>query len=211
MFSRNAASSFSTASAGGFVFMDPGPLIDGELELVTPDDRWIDDVLSACRHPVTRAKDPENARITRGQLERFLEMVPAGHESPSVNGDGTPAYHFWMRLRPELRPAAPMAGAISLRIGQTLDLVLYYGHIGYNVYPPVRGNHYAERACRLLFGLARAHHLGTLWITTDPENMASRRTCQRLGAELVDVVEIPKGHPLYERGQRQKCRYRIDL
>jgi predicted acetyltransferase len=196
---------------GGVAFLETGNLVDRELELVTPDDRWVDDVLAACRHPLTRAQDPDSARLTRNQVLRFLESVPYGHESPFATSDGTRTYHFWMRLLPEYDPPVPIAGAASLRIGNTADLVLYYGHIGYNVYPPARGHHYAQRACRLLFGLAKAHHLNPLWITTDPDNAPSRRTCQLLGAELVDVVDIPQGHPLHQRGQRRKCRYRIDL
>jgi tagatose 1,6-diphosphate aldolase len=32
-----------------------------------------------------------------------------------------------------------------------------------------------------------------------------------VGAELVEVVDVPEGTPLYQRGERQKCRYRLDL
>lgn len=209
---RPAATALSTPERErGFVFVDPLPLVDGELELVAPDGKWVDAVLAACRHPQTRAIDPESAAMARGQLRRFLDAAPGGHEPAAATRDGTPAYHFWMRLRPEFLAPVPMAGAISLRIGKTADVVLYYGHIGYNVYPPARGHHYALRACRLLFELAKRHELNPLWITTDPENAASRRTCQLLGAELVDIVDVPHGHALYMRGQRRKCRYRIDF
>ena len=44
--------------------------------------------------------------------------------------------------------------------------------------------------------------------TTTPDNLASRRTCEILGAELVETVELPPGNDMYERGERQKCRYR---
>ena len=76
---------------------------------------------------------------------------------------------------------------------------------------PARGRHYAERACRLLLPLARAHGMQTLWITCNPENVASRRTCERLGASFIDVVALPANHMLYQRGERVKCRYRLDL
>jgi predicted acetyltransferase len=206
-----ARTAITSRSNRGFKFLDPLPLIDRELELIAPGQEWIDDVLVACRHPLTVALDPDSAANTRMRIQRFLEVAPGGHEPPTVTRDGSAAYHFWMRLRPEFQPPVPMAGAISLRIGNTPDLVLYYGHIGYNVYPPARGHHYAARACELLFDLARRHDLSPLWITTDPDNAASRRTCQLLGAELVDSVDIPRGHPLYRCGQRRKCRYRIDF
>ena len=66
-------------------------------------------------------------------------------------------------------------------------------------------------ACQLLFGLARRHGLSELWITCNPDNIASRKTCERLGAEYVETVSLPRDHVLYQRGEREKCRYRIDL
>ena len=50
-----------------------------------------------------------------------------------------------------------------------------------------------------------------LWITCNPENVASRKTCERLGAVYIETVSLPTNHILYERGERQKCRYRLDL
>ena len=92
-----------------------------------------------------------------------------------------------------------------------LNVIVYGGHIGYNVEPAFRGHHYAERACRLLFPLAQSHEMTTLWLTTIPDNYASRRTCERLGARLVEIVPLPKDNDQYAIGDREKCRYRIDL
>jgi predicted acetyltransferase len=50
-----------------------------------------------------------------------------------------------------------------------------------------------------------------VWITCNPENVASRRTCQRLGARLIDVVQVPKDHPFRTRGETAKCRYLMEL
>jgi tagatose 1,6-diphosphate aldolase len=108
-------------------------------------------------------------------------------------------------------PPIEIAGGISLRVGNNPDLEMYGGHIGYNVYPPVRGNHYAERACRLLLPLARAHGLRRIWITCNPDNFASRRTCERLGCRFAEIVPVPPEHPLYQRGDIEKCRYWLDL
>jgi predicted acetyltransferase len=104
-----------------------------------------------------------------------------------------------------------IVGSVGLRIGDNENVQQTIGHIGYNVYPFARGHHYAERASRLLLPLARRHGLNPLWITCNPENLASRRTCERLGATLVDVVPVPIDHPLHARGERYKCRYRIDV
>ena len=114
-----------------------------------------------------------------------------------------------MRLSPP-RPFG-IAGGISLRIGDTEDLRQWVGHIGYHVYPKAQGQHLAERACRLILPLAKANDLDELWITCNPENAASRRTCERLGATLVDTVTVPIDHPLRARGDVAKCRYKLTL
>lgn len=108
-------------------------------------------------------------------------------------------------------PPLRIAGGVGLRVGTWPTLELYYGHFGYHVYPPARGHHYAERACRLLLPLARRHSLGPLWITCNPDNIASRRTCERLGGQFVDIVPVPPQDPLFQRGETVKCRYRLDI
>lgn len=117
----------------------------------------------------------------------------------------SPAYHF------RLVAFRQHAGSLSLRIGHTASLELYAGHIGYEVEPRFRGRRYAERACRLVLPLARAHGLDPLWITCDPGNRPSRRTCERLGAELVEIVPVPSGSAMHRQGERWKCRYRLGL
>ena len=199
-----------------FHFLDPGPLIDGELELVVPCARLADELLAASSHPLTCLQAPADAQVTREQIHRFLTMAPGGHESAARFTRRLPQYHFWMKLREayRARPGSPplsILGGISLRIGATRSLELYYGHMGYHVYPAARGRHYAERACRLLLPLARRHGIKTLWITCNPENLASRRTCERLGARLIEIVAIPEDEPLHARGDRAKCRYRMSL
>jgi tagatose 1,6-diphosphate aldolase len=102
------------------------------------------------------------------------------------------------------------AGRVNLRAVTTPSLELYGGHFGYTVEPPWRGRHFAERAVRLLLPLARRHGLSPVWISCDPENHASRRTCERLGGTLVEIVDLPPENDMYIDGERRKCRYRID-
>jgi predicted acetyltransferase len=198
---------------GRFQFLEPGPLVDGELELVSPDERWVDDVVAACQHPLTRRLAPAESHVTRQRLLDFLAAAPRGRQPGDASRGWVPQYNFWMRLHDKLLRRYPLriAGGISLRIGSSQPVQMYYGHIGYHVYPPARGRHYAERSCRLLFPLCRRHDLRTIWITCNPDNFASRRTCERLGMHLVDTVPVPDTDPLYARGDRLKCRYRVDL
>jgi predicted acetyltransferase len=200
---------FSHSLAPPFTFLDPGSLVDAELELVAPTVQWVDAVLQACRHPLSLQEAPALAETSRRQLLDFLSACPGGRQPPNPAKGVVPEYHFWMHTTD--RPELPLAGGIGLRISNSLETQMYSGHIGYHVYPPARGRHYAERACRLLLPLARRHHINPIWITCNPDNYASRRTCERLGGKLIEIVPIPIGHTLYQRGETEKCRYRIDL
>ena len=146
-------------------------------------------------------QDP--GELVDGDLTLVLvDKVPADPAMGYV-----PAYDFQMR-----RTGSPARiGGISLRVGDTDHLRMYAGHIGYGVEPEFRGHHYAARACRLLLPLARLHGIKELWITCNPDNVASRRTCELAGAVFVEIVDLPEDCDMYREGERQKCRYRIDL
>ena len=116
-----------------------------------------------------------------------------------------PSYTFGM-----LVDGKPVGG-LTLRIGYTELISRYSGHIGYRVAPEHRGHHYAERSCRLLLPLFKAHGIDPVWITCNPDNIPSRRTCERLGAVLVEIVDVPEDNEHYKRGDTRMCRYRIDL
>ncbi|MCA9693956.1 MAG: GNAT family N-acetyltransferase [Myxococcales bacterium] len=99
-------------------------------------------------------------------------------------------------------------GRVDLRLGYTTDVVRYGGHIGYGVDERHRGHGYAARACLLCRPHARAHGMDVLWITCNPDNWASRKTCERIGAALVEIVALPEDNDQYQRGETHKCRYR---
>jgi predicted acetyltransferase len=138
-----------------------------------------------------------------GELELVLTERSPGDPAKGL----APAYQFKMVLAGRDEEI----GSIRLRVGNSEELVLYAGHIGYGVRPEYRGHRYAARACRLLLPLARDHGLNPVWITCNPDNLASRRTCELAGATLVDVVDLPEDSDMYQRGERQKRRYRLDL
>jgi predicted acetyltransferase len=102
-------------------------------------------------------------------------------------------------------------GQLSFRAGHGTWFEKYGGHIGYGVEPSHRGRHFAERAVRLLLPFIRQHGFERVWITCNPDNWPSRRTCERLGAVFVGIVAVPPDHDMYHRGERQKCRYRLEL
>jgi predicted acetyltransferase len=113
------------------------------------------------------------------------------------------------RFRIVQAPSGIAVGFINLRVGSSPNLLLYRGHIGYGVDAPYRGNGYAASACALLLPLAHLHRIDPLWITCNPDNHASRRTCEKLGAELVEIIEVPQNTEAYRAGARIKCRYML--
>ena len=142
-------------------------------------------------------------RLIEGDLELTLNECFPG--DPSKNY--VPAYRFVMKHA----VTAEAMGNVELRVVDTHDLVMYGGHLAYNVEPIFRGHNLAARACKLLLPLAKAHGFKELWITCNPDNWASRRTCEKLGAILVEIVPLPEHNDQYERGEREKCRYRLAL
>jgi predicted acetyltransferase len=138
-------------------------------------------------------------------LDRELRLI-LREVTPAMSGR-VPTYRFEMIHLPD----GASAGAVDLRIGNTYDVVTYAGHIGYRVCEAYRGQRYAARASRLLFPLARSHGFREIWITCDPDNLASRRTCELLGGELVSTVAVPKSHAYYKSGSRAKCRFLLRL
>jgi predicted acetyltransferase len=123
---------------------------------------------------------------------------------PAVPAKGwVPAYRFDMMVD------GHVAGSIDLRLGATPAMVNFGGQIAYGVDPSYRGRHYAARSLRLLLPFAKAHGMSELWVTCDPANWASRRTCEIAGAELVGIVDLPPESDMYIEAERQKCRYRL--
>ncbi len=102
------------------------------------------------------------------------------------------------------------AGIISLRVGFNRN-IKYGGNIGYGVFEDYRGHHYAAKACMMLKDLARNHDHNDLIITCDPDNIPSRKTCEYIGSELLEIIELPEWTEMYRMGKRSKCRYRWDI
>ncbi|MDQ3249383.1 MAG: GNAT family N-acetyltransferase [Chloroflexota bacterium] len=145
---------------------------------------------------------------TPGRLvDDDLELVLAAKDPGNPALNYVPAYRFKMMRSGQTTEM----GAIDLRIGNTHHVVMYGGHIGYHVLLPYRGHHYAARSVRLLLPLARRHALNPLWITCNPDNFASRRTCELAGFTFVEIVDLPEEIDMYREGERQKCRYTLKL
>lgn len=101
-----------------------------------------------------------------------------------------------------------IAGEVSLRVGYTDSIVFYGGHIGYKIDKGFRGRHFAGQACILLKDEIKKLGLDVVWITCNPDNLASRKTCEWIGADFIEVVDLPEDSDMYNKNVTQKCRYR---
>jgi tagatose 1,6-diphosphate aldolase len=140
--------------------------------------------------------------LSDGELGLALASFAEVHPVHKV-----PAYHF----RLVHRPTGEDAGHINLRVGHTAHVERYAGHIGYSVAERHRGHRYAARAVRLLLPAVRRLGIDPVWITCDPDNAASQRTLEIVGAVDVETVDVPADCVIYQSGHRRKCRYRLDL
>ena len=117
-----------------------------------------------------------------------------------------PAYHFFIR-----DAGGNRIGKCCLRVGNN-ENSYYGGHIGYEIDEPYRGHHYAAKACELLFSLARMHEMSYVLITCNPDNIASRKTCEYLKGNLLEVVELPEDNDMRVlKGETEKCVFKFEL
>lgn len=135
------------------------------------------------------------------EIQLVLEKTVDGNKEKNW----VPAYHFSINDLCGTR-----MGVCDLRIGYN-DNLYFGGHIGYRVFAEYRGNHYAGKACLLLFRLARKHNMEYLYITCNPDNHASRKTCEYAGGKLLETVQLPEGNDMRDRGEFEKCIYKFTL
>jgi len=65
------------------------------------------------------------------------------------------------------------------------------GHLSYGVSPDYSGHNYAMKACRLIKHVALAHGFKRLFIGSGYDNIASRKTIEKLGATPITVSDVP--------------------
>ncbi len=174
------------------------------------------DYLDGVRAALARGWSPNTVHDTsRRELERIDAdpvawvdgQVDREAKGPPIeDADGTllarlPGFTRWMW-------DGEFCGSIGLRWQKgTTDLPpTCLGHVGYAVVPWKRGRGYATRALRALLDDVRAEGLPHVVVTTDPDNVASRRVIEANGGTLVERFIKPASH-----GGGQGLRYRIDL
>lgn len=136
--------------------------------------------------------------LTDGEIDlKIEEKVPSNEEK---------GYVLAYRYKITSHKSDDGIGAIDIRIGNNENLY-YGGHIGYMIKESYRGNSYASKACKIIKNVAIAHGMNRLIITCNPDNLPSRKTCEKAGLKLKEIVNIPPYNEMYESGERQKCIY----
>ena len=140
----------------------------------------------------------KKAMFTDGEVDLVLSNEDV---SDAVCGivDGFTFYMYKARTRHYM-------GYVSLRLGESPGLY-YLGHIGYRVEPEYRGQHLAERSCRMIVPLMKRLGIHSAVITTNVDNMPSRKTAERLGCILESIVPVPETFRGICAGAAWKCRY----
>ena len=150
----------------------------------------------------------EHLRRIDENAEAFLASLVdrEARGDPVVLPDGStarrlPGYVRWMW-------DGEYCGSIGLRWQPGTEALPPHclGHIGYSVVPWKHRRGYATSALRQTLPAAREEGLRFVEITTDPDNVASRRVIEANGGVLVErFVKLPA------YGGTPGLRYRIDL
>jgi predicted acetyltransferase len=150
----------------------------------------------------------EELEQIRANAEAFLVALedPEGRGPPVKLPDGSfvprlPGFRRWLW-------DGEFAGSMGMRWQPGTPALPPHclGHIGYSVVPWKRGKGYATKGLRLLLREARSVGLPYVEITTDPDNVASRRVIEANGGELVERFVKPP-----QFGSAPGLRYRIVL
>lgn len=140
--------------------------------------------------------DPPTILAAGDVTLRLDRIVPGDTERNFV-----PYYHFRI-----LNARGVDVGHINFRVGDTDHVRLFAGHVGFAVEGTHRGHGYARQACLAIAPLIQMFY-AVIVLTCNPDNLASRRTIECLGAEFLEEVQVPPHEPMYENGARVKRRY----
>lgn len=126
--------------------------------------------------------------------------------SQKHQGDGEllPFYYY------DIFVGDTVVGKISIRIGNNYHSY-YNGNIGYEIDNEYRGNNYSYKACKLVFQVAKAHGMNKLILTCDENNIASYKTIEKLGAELLEIVKPPKDYFAYREDMEKQRIYKLQI
>lgn len=138
---------------------------------------------------------------------KIVDLVEESHLKPNAFYHDVETIYYSICLH----QSDEKVGRCDLRIGFNEELY-YAGNIGYHIYTAYRGHGYAYEATKLLMDVAhKEFDMKELIITCSPDNIASKKTLEKLNGELLETTSVPTNHWLYKRGETVKNIYKYRL
>jgi predicted acetyltransferase len=178
--------------------------------------------LPAYKAALARGWSPDNmrAQVAQEQLAQ-IDQDPAAFlakmndedakAGPVKVPDGStvkrlPGIHRW--IWDERAPEDPFCGDIGFRWqpGGSILPAYVLGHIGFAVVPWKQRQGHAKEALAMMLSEAKSRGLTYVELTTDPDNIASRRTIEANGGLLVESFDKPLVY-----GGGETLRFRIEV
>ncbi|MBI9011308.1 MAG: GNAT family N-acetyltransferase [Clostridiales bacterium] len=131
-----------------------------------------------------------------------IELVIVRTADENKKKGYVPAYYF------DIVKDDITIGCIDCRIGYN-ESTYYGGNVGYTIKEAYRGHGFATKAVLLLKELAKKHKMTHLIITCNPDNIASKRTCEKAGAVFVEKAELPKDNDMAISGETEKLIFKL--
>jgi predicted acetyltransferase len=136
-------------------------------------------------------------KISR-DFEAFLKGLREASDRAKIPPGRVPMSDYWLIDSDEY------AGRLSLRHELNDELLVWGGHIGYQIRPSKRRRGYGKKILRL--GLIKAKELGLhrVLVTCDEDNIGSSRIIEYNGGQLENII-------LVNDSPVRKMRYWIDI
>jgi len=115
-----------------------------------------------------------------------IKLVLKSHDEPDAENGIAPRYGFSIIHINDDKDIGVVYFAVNNSRRQYLR-----GHLSYGVSPAYSGHNYAMKAYRLIKPVALAHGFKRLFIGSKYDNIASRKTIERLGAIPVTLDDVP--------------------
>lgn len=126
----------------------------------------------------------------------------------TYNGNTSELPFYWYEII--LNPINKPIGKISIRIGHNSNSY-YNGNIGYEIDKEYRGHSYAFLACKMILTVAKHHNMDKINLTCNYNNIASYKTIEKLGAQLIEIVTPPKDYAFYYANMPPQRIYQLDI
>lgn len=128
----------------------------------------------------------------------FLQALRDASNRAKIPPERVPMTDYW------LIDGNEYIGRLSLRHELNRALLLWGGHIGYQIRPSKRRRGYGKEILRLGLLRAKEHGLNRVLVTCDEDNTGSRKIIEYNGGQLENIIEVADS-PV------RKMRYWIDI